>query len=82
MKSDYYVELKVKDSRTHQTIDQGKIYDKKGFDWLNKKYGLGAYMGAWLEITYNDLDKIWNKNPQELIDYVRHKLDKKNNKRK
>jgi hypothetical protein len=82
MKSDYYVELKVKDARTHQTLDEGKIYDEKGFDWLNKKYGLGTYMGAWLEITYDDLEKIWDKNPQELIDYVRNKLEQKNRQRK
>lgn len=74
MNRDYVIEVKVRDSKSNQLLDEGKICNRKGWDWLNKKYGVGTYAGALLEITFEDLDAIWDKNPKELIDYVERKL--------
>lgn len=74
MNRDYVIEVKVRDSKSNQLLDEGKICNRKGWDWLNKKYGVGTYASAWLELTFDDLDVIWDKNPKELIKYVEHKL--------
>ena len=69
-RGDYIFEIKVRDKSTGQLIDEGKVVNVRGWDWLINKYGSSLFKLSW-----QDIDKIWNMNPEELVKYVEHKRE-------
>jgi len=69
---DFVVEVKIRDRRSNELLDEGKVLGRKGWSWLVNKYGSSLFMMDW-----DDLFSMSDMSFEELKKYVKSKENEK-----